>query len=170
MNLRLSLIYILIAIITTEPDTINLVADVPTTSTENQHNNEEQQNIINSEKNQQDPLLRQKFQEQLCEKLTIKDKDGNVTKKVSFEMDENDGIEKRAINRKQVNFLIEVLYNKKNKTKNYHNYNNAYEVRKVGDTLELFGKNKKMSENGGKIIALEDMWDRCWEIHRNVGF
>ena len=35
MNLRLSLIYILIAIITTEPDTINLVADVPTTSTEN---------------------------------------------------------------------------------------------------------------------------------------
>ena len=81
MNLRLSLIYILIAIITTEPDTINLVADVPTTSTENQHNNEEQQNIINSEKNQQDPLLRQKFQEQLCEKLTIKDKDGNVTKK-----------------------------------------------------------------------------------------
>ena len=73
MNLRLSLIYILIAIITTEPDTINLVADVPTSSTENQHN-------------------------------------------------------------------------KKNKTKNYHNYNNAYEVRKVGDTLDLFGKNKKMSE------------------------
>ena len=83
----MSLIYILISIITTEPDTINLVADVPTSSTENQHN-------------------------------------------------------------------------KKNKTKNYHNYNNAYEVRKVGDTLDLFGKNKKMSENGGKKIALErNGWD-----------
>jgi hypothetical protein len=51
-----------------------------------------------------------------------------------------------------------------------HNYKKAYDIRKVGETLELFGKNKKKSENGGKMIALEDMWDRCWEIHRDVGF
>jgi hypothetical protein len=54
--------------------------------------------------------------------------------------------------------LIDVLHNKKNKTKNYHNYKKAYDIRKVGETLELFGKNKKKSENGGKMIALEDMW------------
>ena len=116
MNFRLSIIYLLIAIVTTatnDPETINLVADVASTSIENQnqHNTDEQQNIINSEKNQRDPALRKKFEEQLCDNLSIKDKDGNITKKVSFENDENDGIEKRAINRKQINYLIDVLHN-----------------------------------------------------------
>ena len=31
-------------------------------------------------------------------------------------MNENDRIEKRAINRKQIDYLIDVLHNKKNKT------------------------------------------------------
>jgi hypothetical protein len=80
----------------------------------------------NSEKHQQDPELRKKFEEKLCENLTTKDEDGIIVKKVSFEMNENDGIEKRAINRKQIDYLIDVLHNKKNKTKNYHNYKKAY--------------------------------------------
>ena len=37
-------------------------------------------------------------------------------------MDENDGIEKRAINRKKIAFLIDILQNKKTNTKNYYNY------------------------------------------------
>ena len=37
-------------------------------------------------------------------------------------MDENDGIEKRAINRKQIAFLIDILHNKKTNTNNYYNY------------------------------------------------
>ena len=74
----------------------------------------------NSEKHQQDlelrkkfEELRKKFEEQLCENLTTKDEDGIIVKKVSFEMNENDGIEKRAINRKQIDYLIDVLHNKK---------------------------------------------------------
>ena len=50
---------------------------------------------------------------------------------------------------------------KKNKTKNYQKYKKAFDVRKVGDSLELFGKNKKKTENGGKLIAHENVWDRC---------
>ena len=33
----------------------------------------------------------------------------------------------------------------------------------------MFDKNRK-TPNGGKINALEDMWDRWWEIHHNFGF
>jgi hypothetical protein len=60
----------------------------------------------NSEKHQQAPGLRKKFEEKLCENLTTKDEDGIIVKKVSFKMNENDGIEKRAINRKQIDYLI----------------------------------------------------------------
>jgi hypothetical protein len=138
------------------------LGDAACSSNDNRNQpDEDEEKILNSEKNQQDPELRKKFEE-----LTTKDNDGTVVKKVSFEMNENDGIEKRAINRKQIDYLIDVLHNKINKTKNYHNYKNAYVIQKVGETLELFGKNKKKSENGGKMIALEDIW----EIHRSVGF
>jgi hypothetical protein len=141
--------------------------DVACSSNDNRNKpDDDEDKRKNSEKHQQDPELRMKFEEQLCENLTSKDENGIIVKKVSFEMNENDGIEKRAINRKQIDYLIDVLYNKKNKTRNYHNYKKAYDIRKVGETLELFGKKKK-SENGGKMIALEDMWDRCWENHRD---
>jgi hypothetical protein len=50
-------------------------------------------------------------------------------------MDEKGGIEKRAINRKQIAFLIDVLQNEKKETHNYYNYKKAYQVRKIGDTV-----------------------------------
>ena len=65
-------------------------------------------------------------------------------------MDEKGGIEKRAINRKQIAFLIDVLQNEKKETHNYYNYNKAYQVRKIGDTVELFdrpNKNNKRKKN-----------------------
>ena len=123
MFFRLKLLLILFAIVVNEPNNINLAADVASASvTPVQINSDEQQNLINSERDQKDPELRKKFEDKLCENLSTKDKDGKVNKKISFEMDENDGIEKRAINRKQIAFLIDILQNKKTNTKNYYNY------------------------------------------------
>jgi hypothetical protein len=95
---------------------MNLGDDACSSNENRNQPDEDEEKIINSEKNQQYPDLRKKFGEQLCNNLTIKDKDGLVVKKVSFEMNENDRIEKRAINRKQIDYLIDVLHNKKNKT------------------------------------------------------
>ena len=117
----------------------------------------------NSEKCQKDADLRLRFEEAMCKKLS------NVNKKVSFSMTEENGIEKRAINRKQIDYLIDILSNKKIEAKNYYNYEKAYVVKKTGETKELHAKNKDKT-TGMKMIALEDMWDRLWEVHRDVGF
>ena len=135
---------------------------------ENQQQSTQEKDLTNSEKCQRDPDLRKKFEEHMCDQLS-KDKDGNITKIITFDMDENSGIEKRAITRKQIAYLIDILSNKKNKVRNYRNYAKGYEVKKTGETYELFDRKRKEGE-GGKIIALEDMWDRLWEIHRDVGF
>jgi hypothetical protein len=77
MFFRLRTFLLLYSIVVSEPDNLNLASNIanPQTSSSQQQN---------SEKDQQDPELRKKFQEKLCENLSTKDKDGNIVKKISF--------------------------------------------------------------------------------------
>ncbi len=75
---------------------------------ENQQQTPQEKDLLNSEKSQLDPELRKKFEEHMCDMLS-KDKHGNVTKNITFDMDENSGIEKRTITRKQIAFLIDIF-------------------------------------------------------------
>jgi hypothetical protein len=86
MYFKLKLFLILFAIVVNEPTNLNLAADVASATTI-QLNSDEQQNVINSERDQKDPELRKKFEKKLCENLSTKDKDGKVNKTISFEMD-----------------------------------------------------------------------------------
>ena len=83
--------------------------------------------------------------------------------KKKLDMTENDKIEKRGLNKVQINHIIDVLVNNKNKNKNYYNFRNTYCVKKIGEENYLFEKEPKHT-NGGRIIALEDMCDVCLNV------
>ena len=91
----------------------------------------------------------------------------------SFEMTSDDHIEKRAINRDQINYLIDILSNEKKNAKNYYNYRKHFCVKTINDEKYLYSvqteKQKQNYPNGGRIAALEDIFDICWTIHQSVG-
>ena len=53
-----------------------------------------------------DPEAKKTFLEGLCAHLTTKDKNGTILHKVTLDMDETQYIKKRAITRKQMDYLI----------------------------------------------------------------
>ncbi len=81
-----------------------------------------------------------------------------------FDMTINDSIEKRGLNRVQIDYIIDLLVNQKNKEKNYYNLRNAYKIKTIDEKHILYGKKDK------RIIALEDMYDTCVEIHKKAGY
>ena len=81
----------------------------------------------------------------------------------------DDPIEKRAINQVQIEYLINILINKKNNVKNYYNYRKAFFVKTINDVNYLYSitdKEREKNPNGGRIVALEDMFDTCFSIHK----
>jgi hypothetical protein len=67
----------------------------------------------------------------------------------------NDKIEKIAIHKIQINH---VLVKNKNKVKGYYNLRDAYAIKKICGQNYLFDK-EPAHTNGGRIVALEDMFD-----------
>ena len=84
-------------------------------------------------------------------------------------MTKDDLIEKRAINRAQIQHVIDVLVNNKSKEKNFYNYKKAYTIKKINDQNYLFDKVDDALHDG-LIIPLEEMYDACKAIHEKLGF
>ena len=66
--------------------------------------------------------IRKSFNEKICSLL-----------KKSFDMTIDDPIEKRGLNSVQINHIIDVLVNKKNKDKNYYNFRKIYSIKNIND-------------------------------------
>ena len=84
----------------------------------------------------------------------------------------HDKIEKRGLNRAQINHVIDVLVNEKKTDKNYYNFRNVYSIKKIDGVNYLYenldnqrnaNKNKDKAKtkkspsnpNTGRIVALE---------------
>jgi len=101
--------------------------------------------------------IRTEFTAKMCEKL-----------KKKIDVTVNDKIEKRAINKIQINHVIDVLVNNKNKVKGYYNLRDAYAIKEICGQNYLFDK-EPAHTNGGRIVALEDMFDVCVKVHKDCG-
>ncbi len=147
------------------------------------NNNEPKDNEPIAPKDEQtNNELRSKFNKEMLEYFNKKNNNNNnndnnknkKNKNISFEMDHKQYIRKSAINKKQIEYLIDILKNKKTKEDNYYNYERLYYVKKLGDSFELRSilndKKKVNNPDGDKLVAIEDMWDKCWEIHRGCGY
>jgi hypothetical protein len=90
---------------------------------------------------------KEKFEQELIKILSTENSIKN------FEMTSNDPIEKRAINRAQIDYLIDILSNQKKNAKNYYNYRNSFRVKTLNDVKYLYSvqteKEKESYPNGG---------------------
>ena len=88
---------------------------------------------------------------------------------MNFILPSQDPIEKRGMNKAQINYIIDLLKSKKNKEKN-NNFNKTFEVQSIGDIDEIFAKNKNYTQNKEKsylkIVDMEDMFETCMNIHK----
>ena len=102
--------------------------------------------------------IKLQFNKDLCKKLGK-----------TFDMSPLDKIEKRGINRVQLEHVRDVLINKNNQ-ENYYNWTRIYEIKEILGTKYLFSKKiNKTSETSGRIVPLEDMYDVLVDIHTKVG-
>ena len=99
--------------------------------------------------------IRTEFTAKMCEKL-----------KKKIDVTVNDKIEKRAINKIQINHIIDVLVNNKKKVKGYYNFRDTYAIKDICGQNYLFDKTPGQP-NGGRIVALEDMFDVCVKVHKD---
>jgi hypothetical protein len=110
----------------------------------------------NTSKENLDIELKNKFETELFKMLNSK-----KNKKVySFEMDHTQYINKNAINKKQMDYLIDLIHNKRGKKfdPNYHNYCDQFYVKVIGEDMELravLTQNKKIKGRGGRLVPLE---------------
>ena len=61
-----------------------------------------------------------------------------------------------------------MLVNDKKKVKGFYNFRDTYVFKEINGTKYLFDK-KSQHTNGGRIVALEDMFDVCLKIHKDCG-
>ena len=118
------------------------------------------------------------------EKMKVRDSfnkalEGKLKKR--FDMNINDKIEKRALNRVQINHILDVLINNKHNEKNYYNFRNTYSVQTIDGTNYLYenqenkrnkaktNEKKTSNPNAGRIVPLEDMFDVCLKVHKDTG-
>ena len=72
-------------------------------------------------------------------------------------MNINDKIEKRALNRVQINHILDVLINNKHNEKNYYNFRNTYSVQTIDGTNYLYEnqENKRMKIKRRILMLVE---------------
>ena len=88
--------------------------------------------------------LRDEFNKALCLKL-----------KKALDMTIHDKIEKRGLNRVQINHILGILVNEKKLDKNYYNFRNSYSIKKVDCVNYLYEnldnkRNAKNNKDNGK--------------------
>ena len=92
------------------------------------------------------------------EKMKVRDSfnkalEGKLKKR--FDMNINDKIEKRALNRVQINHILDVLINNKHNEKNYYNFRNTYSVQTIDGTNYLYENQENKRK---KIIRLSGVY------------
>jgi hypothetical protein len=60
--------------------------------------------------------------------------------KKKIDLTVNDKIEKRAINKIQINHVVDVLVNKRNKVRGYYNFRDTYAIKEICGQNYLFDK------------------------------
>ena len=109
--------------------------------------------------------LKEKFEVDLVKLVS---KESNIK---HFFMTSNDPIEKRAINRIQILYVIDILSNNKHNEKNFYNLRKTYVIKNINGENYLYDKlDSEKHLNGGRIVPLEDMFDTLTKIHQDVGF
>ncbi|RMZ99681.1 hypothetical protein BpHYR1_006524, partial [Brachionus plicatilis] len=117
--------------------------------------------LINPRLNRQvDFDLKALFTAKLCEKF-----------KKDLKKNDFDSIEKTRITQKQIDYLIEMLETKNTKAKGYYYYRKQYEVKTIGELKQLIEKcdNQTENENGKLKVPIEEMYDVCSKIRKDVG-
>jgi hypothetical protein len=102
--------------------------------TENLLANPNKENEENSDDNYEEK--KKLFNEQLQVKIRKR-----------FDMTINDSIEKRGLNRVKIDYIIDLLVNKKNKDKNYYNLRKAYSLKTIDEKHFLYGMNFHLRGN-----------------------
>jgi len=139
------ILFVLSAIVTADPVDLALV-------NENENDIEIAQDIeqallnpnISNASEVEKAKLRDEFNKALCLKL-----------KKNLDMTIHDKIEKRGLNRVQINHILDVLVNEKKLDKNYYNFRNSYSIIKVDGENYLYEnldnrRNAKNNKDNGK--------------------
>jgi len=103
----------------------------------NEKDNEDNQPSVTPKDEQGNKELKNQFNSEMLAYFN-----SDKTKNISFEMDHTQYVRKSAINKKQIDYLIDLLTNnnkknKKKEDKNFYNYKKNYYVKKIGDSFEL---------------------------------
>ena len=74
-------------------------------------------------------------------------------------------IEKRAITKIQISYLIRILLNKEINEKNYYHYRKTYRIKILNDCDPILLDKKDL-----EVVSLDSMWDICTHVHRSIGY